>query len=203
MRFGYVAGETCLDFVNTVGWRRSPTRWAERLGSYADLLDWAEGAGLLSSDRRRRLERLAEAEAEAATTVLVEARGLREAVARAAEAAAAGRLPAVADLEVINQVLRRGQAHLLLATTGAEVVWSWRPATPSLDEPLWPVARSAAELLTSDRRRRIGVCEDDECGWLYLDASRNRRRRWCSMDGCGSRNKARRYDRRRRGAGGA
>ncbi|HZU17081.1 MAG TPA: CGNR zinc finger domain-containing protein [Candidatus Dormibacteraeota bacterium] len=157
---------------------------------------------MLSSDRRRRLERLAEIEAAAATTVLVEARGLREAVARAAEAAAAGRLPAVADLEIINRVLRRGQTHLLLTTTDAEV-WSWRPATPSLDEPLWPVAPSAAELLTSDRRGRIGVGEDDECGWLYLDASRNRRRRWCSMDGCGSRNKARRYDRRRRGAGGA
>jgi len=56
------------------------------------------------------------------------------------------------------------------------------------------VARSAAELLTSDNVDRVRECEDDRgCGYLFIDQSKNRSRRWCSMESCGNRAKARRY----------
>ena len=65
---------------------------------------------------------------------------------------------------------------------------------------LWPIVESAAELLTSERRSRIGQCADDRgCGWLFLDATKNRSRRWCAMGDCGNRAKARRHYLRTRG----
>jgi predicted RNA-binding Zn ribbon-like protein len=67
---------------------------------------------------------------------------------------------------------------------------------------LWPVARSAADLLTSaEELARVGQCADDRgCGWLFFDTSRNHSRRWCAMKDCGNRAKARRHYRRQRKA---
>ena len=63
----------------------------------------------------------------------------------------------------------------------------------ALERPLWPVLWAAAELLTSADRDRVRACASDPCRWLFLDLSRNRSRRWCSMEDCGNRAKARRH----------
>jgi predicted RNA-binding Zn ribbon-like protein len=67
-----------------------------------------------------------------------------------------------------------------------------------MDQMLWPVARSAAELLTSERAGRVRECASETCSWLFLDGSRNGRRKWCDMASCGNRAKARRYYARHR-----
>jgi predicted RNA-binding Zn ribbon-like protein len=62
-----------------------------------------------------------------------------------------------------------------------------------------PIALSAAELLISEERERIGQCADDrDCGWLFLDNSKNRSRRWCYINDCGNRAKQRRHYERTR-----
>jgi predicted RNA-binding Zn ribbon-like protein len=63
---------------------------------------------------------------------------------------------------------------------------------------LWPVARSAAELLTSGDLARVGQCPGEECGWLFLDTSRAGRRQWCDMADCGNLAKVRRFRDQRR-----
>jgi predicted RNA-binding Zn ribbon-like protein len=74
-----------------------------------------------------------------------------------------------------------------------------RGAAKALDRPLWPVLWSAADLLTSARLAQVRVCADPRCGWMFLDVSKNRGRRWCAMENCGNRAKVRRhYERRRR-----
>jgi predicted RNA-binding Zn ribbon-like protein len=60
------------------------------------------------------------------------------------------------------------------------------------------VADNAALILTSPERERLSQCRDAECGWFFLDTSKNRSRRWCTMEGCGNRNKARTFYRRAR-----
>ena len=82
------------------------------------------------------------------------------------------------------------------------VAWSWEVDKDALDWPLYPIARSAATLLTSPERARVGECADDRgCGYLFLDTSRNRSRRWCSMEDCGNRAKAiLHYERKRQEA---
>jgi predicted RNA-binding Zn ribbon-like protein len=58
---------------------------------------------------------------------------------------------------------------------------------------LWPIAQSAADLMTSDKRNSVRQCGADDCAWLFLDESRNHSRRWCDMKTCGNRQKARRH----------
>ena len=58
---------------------------------------------------------------------------------------------------------------------------------------LWPVARSAADLLTSDDLGRVRECAGERCNWLFIDRSKNHSRRWCDMQDCGNVAKVRRY----------
>ncbi len=55
------------------------------------------------------------------------------------------------------------------------------------------IVRSTVELLTSDDLGRLRLCAADDCDWVFLDHSRNASRRWCDMNVCGNRAKARRY----------
>jgi predicted RNA-binding Zn ribbon-like protein len=80
-----------------------------------------------------------------------------------------------------------------LVGDGLRFSWSFRGAD-DLRLPLWLVSASAVELLTEGDLARVKQCPGaDDCGWLFYDTSRNGKRRWCSMEGCGSRVKMRRY----------
>ena len=57
----------------------------------------------------------------------------------------------------------------------------------------WLVWSMARELGAGHRAALIGACADDTCGWLFLDTTRNRTRRWCVMKECGNRSKVRRF----------
>ena len=81
-----------------------------------------------------------------------------------------------------------------MAPAGGGYDWSWAGRPDDLARPLWPVARSAVELLTLGDLARVRECPGaGDCGWLFYDTSRNGSRRWCSMEGCGSRVKMRRH----------
>jgi predicted RNA-binding Zn ribbon-like protein len=85
------------------------------------------------------------------------------------------------------------QSHSKLEQLDTGIALGWEESD-ALDVMLWPITRSAVELLTSDELDRVKQC--GRCDWLFLDKSRNRSRRWCSMDACGNRIKmARRYKR--------
>ena len=71
--------------------------------------------------------------------------------------------------------------------------WSWDQGGAELDRVLWPVVLAAAELLTSGEPARLKLCGGHDCSWLFLDQSKNRSRRWCSMQDCGNRVKAKRH----------
>jgi predicted RNA-binding Zn ribbon-like protein len=89
-------------------------------------------------------------------------------------------------------------AKIAILLTPKGFTWSWQTEKSALDRMLWSIARSSAELLTSEDINRVGRCEDDRgCGYLFYDTSRNKNRRWCSMESCGNRAKAKRYYQRR------
>ena len=100
---------------------------------------------------------------------------------------------AAADLDALNATLARALPHLRIVPEADAYAWNWAGEEDALDSMLWPVARSAGDLLTSDELKRVGECQGDGCGWLFLDMSRNRSRRWCDMGDCGNRAKARRH----------
>ena len=93
---------------------------------------------------------------------------------------------------VVNDQVAATFRHAALAPSGGRFVLDTRNDAilgPVLD----PVVRSATDLLTSDAVTRIGCCADETCGWLFLDTTRSRTRRWCDMKQCGNRNKVRRF----------
>ncbi len=68
--------------------------------------------------------------------------------------------------------------------------WTWRD-DHTLARPLRPVVHAAVQLLTTGALDRIKGCGG--CRFLFTDESKNRSRRWCSMDDCGTAEKIRRY----------
>jgi predicted RNA-binding Zn ribbon-like protein len=202
-------GALCLDFVNTVDYRPTSER-KELLGTYSDLVAWARQAGALSTTQAAELRRGAERRPRDAETVLQRARAVREELFGVfATAAAGGRLHEEA-LDPLTQALAAalGRLRLVPAPRGG-AAWDWEPDAAALDRMLWPVLRSAGELLTSAELARVRECAAARCAWLFLDHSRNRSRRWCDMTVCGNRDKVRRHrqrsrrrpGRRRRGPG--
>ena len=206
-----VGGSLSLDFVNTVGGRRGaligvrrqPPDWGvieERLADYGDLLSWAEASGALPPEAVGRLRSAAAREPARAARVVARAVALREALFRIFAAVARRRSPARDDLHSLNRELRIARTNEQLAAQARAVTWVWAPRPLALDRPLWVVARAASDLLTSDARDRVRQCAGDDCGWVFLDATRNHRRRWCDMRDCGNLAKVRRFRQRARRA---
>lgn len=189
------AGRLCLDFANTLSNRigDDPHEW---LASYADLTEWGQLTGILSDEAADDLRREAAGRPEQASKVLGEAIVLREAIYRIFHAVAAGTTADSSDVEHLNTALSEAMPHLRVANEAGSFDWEWTATDKALDQVIWPVTRSAAELLTSKELGRVGECKGDDCGWLFMDMSRNHSRRWCDMGDCGNRAKARRFYRR-------
>jgi predicted RNA-binding Zn ribbon-like protein len=191
----FIGGALCLDFVNTVDPRHADER-DDLLRSYVDLVRWSERAEAVSSTETRELVRLSKANAKAAAAVLRRAVDLREALYRLFASSPGEVHTRHEDLARLNDEFHRAVAMADLAPGNGGWQWQWRPE-PELDRVLWPISRSASELLSSDQTGRIRECEGSNgCGWLFLDTSKNGRRRWCDMQVCGNRAKAQRHRQR-------
>jgi predicted RNA-binding Zn ribbon-like protein len=191
----YIAGDPALDLVNTVDWTsRGPE--AERLHTYEQLTRWAEGAGVLAPAAGRWLRRVAGERPRAAAAAVEYAHRARAALHDLFGAIALGESPG-ATLPRFNQLLAEAAERLELAPgTGSRGAagydWRWRGQDSDPRAPVWPVIWSAASLLRSDELGNVRVCGGDDCGWMYVDRSRNGFRRWCQMRTCGTREKTRR-----------
>ncbi|MFC7533153.1 CGNR zinc finger domain-containing protein [Actinoplanes sp. GCM10030250] len=210
-------GLTCLDFANTVEARELAHR-EEHLFGYPDLVRWAAYADVLDRAGTRHLVTLAKARPQAAEASFTAAMRLRGAIYRVC----AGDVPpAAADLAFIQ----RGYAGAMAAATlapgkpglapggyglspGRSALapgasgHSWALATDHLDRAWWPAATSAIALLTGGPLDRVKRCAARErCTGLFLDTSKNRSRRWCSMDTCGTDAKVTRQTARRHSRG--
>ncbi|MDX1436769.1 MAG: ABATE domain-containing protein [Anaerolineales bacterium] len=188
----------CLEFTNTVDWHGSQHP-EERLITYRDLIAWATEHGLVEKDESNQLLIAAGTRQDEAATALARARELREAIYLIFLAGIEGQPPDPSDLETLNTALARAVQGSRLIASESGYTWGWADPTASLDGLLSPIARSAGALLTSEKRERVGQCEDDRgCGYLFLDTSKNRSRRWCKMGDCGNRAKQKRYQKRSR-----
>jgi predicted RNA-binding Zn ribbon-like protein len=201
--FQFIAGVLCLDFTNTVGGTRGPAA-RERLKSYPDLIAWCRQAGLVPDSKADALLRAAVRRPAESAAALQRAIALRETIYRIFEALAGGKSPPSSDVTELNAALAGSLGRLRLVSSKQGFTWTWADSANAFDEPLGPVARSAAELLTSPHLlERLHQCEGDTCGWLFIDSTRNHSRRWCVMSDCGNVAKVRRFRlRKRRGRAG-
>jgi predicted RNA-binding Zn ribbon-like protein len=191
--FDLDSGALGLDFANTVEWHASDHP-QDKLHDYAGLLAWAEAAKSVSADQARRLRELAAQQPQKAQAAFERAITLRETIYRLFAAYAGQGAVNAQDMAAFNQVLGAAMSRSQVAPGADGFEWGWPEEEPDLDELIWPVVRSAANLLTADTLDRVRQCADDRgCGYLFVDTSRNRSRRWCSMESCGNRAKAQRH----------
>lgn len=173
-----VGNALCLDFANTVNAR--PVARRDWLATPESAATWAAAAGHPLNGIAQEL-----------TAVLPRARALREVVFGVFQPIAHGKHPGQDDLAAL---LAQYAAAVRLARLEVDDDGLYRLTWPGARVPsalMWAVAASAVELLNRGPLDRVGECPS--CHWLFLDTSKNRGRRWCSMATCGSRDKARRY----------
>ena len=206
--YDFSGGWLCLDFNNTLDQDKDGSD-SEHLNTYADLVDWAAQSGLISSVKARMLAREAETHPSQAATTLADAIALRRLIYRIFSALAAGHEPETADSSALNAALGASVVWLrIVRAPSAEVdaddnpayEWGWADGSTRLDQILWPIVWSAAQLLVSERLHQVRECGSDTCRWIFMDTSRNHSRRWCSMESCGNRAKQRRHYHRSKSA---
>lgn len=194
---GLHGGHPALDFVNTLDWRDRPVAEGgpeDMLVSYAALLACWRRLEIIGASTETELGRQAAAKAAETAAVLAEALELREALYRIAQSVRQGKAARPADLEVLNRcLLRYPEGRVIAAVNGGRLQWKSHGDGLELGSPLGAMARLGAELLVSAEPASIRCCAGPGCGWLFHDTSPNKRRRWCSMESCGNRAKARRH----------
>jgi predicted RNA-binding Zn ribbon-like protein len=191
--YKFVGGRPSLDLVNTVSWPDEPRRhdWLDRP---ANLVAWCRLAGIVDEGTDP-----AAVEAAADLAVAHEQRAVLRDVLKPVVHGEAPEATALARFDALlaDAAPRRLVRPATPPATG--FAWAWAPIAAPADL-LAPVVVDAADLLVEADLGRLGACP--ACGWLYLDTTRNRGRRWCDMADCGSRAKSRDHYHRRRARGG-
>ena len=182
----WLGGRPAMDFVNTrrERWRRD----VECLLSVEEVVVWLVRARLLPQPMR------------APASVLGEARELREAIDAGVRAAVERAEPDPAAVALIDDWLAlAGSRPALLTDQTGRPALSERPRAQSPRRALGMVAYDAARMLGIETERaRVRICGSDSCSARFYDRSPAARRRWCSMELCGNRAKARRFRERAR-----
>jgi predicted RNA-binding Zn ribbon-like protein len=189
-QFELIGERLCLDFCNTRSNRQTPPE-IEHLPDYGELLRWAEAARIVTPNELIHLRAAAASHPREAKKVMERAWKLRESFFEL--------LGGGGNLDLINREISEAMAHTRLVREGARFIIDFE--CDDLAAPLYFVARSMMELLTSSDLERVRMCEmseSNECAWLFLDPTKNHTRRWCSMASCGNRAKARRHYRRKK-----
>jgi predicted RNA-binding Zn ribbon-like protein len=189
-----VGGNLALDFANTAEGTPEGEIEREHLLSYADLVFWGCHVGILSGEDVERLLRKGHERSTEADTVYALSLGFRGHLYGLFRAVAEGEHPPAESVEALHRNECEALSRAGLAPSGGRFAWEWAVGD-GLAGVLWPVAHSATVLLTSGPLERIKGCAG--CNWLFVDDTKNRSRRWCSMEDCGTHAKMRRYVARR------
>lgn len=195
-QFDLTGGHLALDFVNTKS-DRLQEHPKEGLKSYDDLLNWGYQGQAVGPNDTARLRKAGGQHSQEAAKVLQRAIMLREALFRIYEKVAILEEMSQDDIDILNAEVGRAMSRMRLVVRSEGCIESWDIRDQDLDAVLWPVVKSAVELIASDDRRNVRICEADDCAWLFLDTSKNHSRRWCSMATCGNRAKARRHSQKK------
>ncbi len=189
---GY-GGRLCLAVANSIWWRRGPAP-EDHMRSYPELVELAQRSGWLP-DPARLLRNAARRRADA-EQVLAAAEQLREALFQVFSVVAAGGSAPASALATVELRGTAGLSALRLDQAGTAYRLGWSGA--DLEQPLHLIGVSAVLLLTGPELDRVKQCPGPTCGWLFLDTTRNRSRRWCEASECGNRNRVQEHYRRSR-----
>ncbi len=190
--------EDTFDFLNTVDTENGFP--VERLSTLDDALTWFVDRGVIHLEGANRVRAQAAAEAPRAVHDHAHVLAVRSALREVAHAISAHRAPRSDALDTINRALHARQViELVPAPDGVSV--DHRHVGDPIDDALARLADPLVTELTDGHPERIKTCASDTCDWIFYDASRTSRRRWCDMATCGNRAKAARHRARERATG--
>jgi predicted RNA-binding Zn ribbon-like protein len=184
MEFGaifFCGGLRCIDFCNTFDHLHTPPQY-DRFPDRATILQWGQAAGILPSDFQDTSTTDGRFYAEALET--------RSLVFRLLLPFTQFNTPAESDLAAFNTRLQEVSRKMQIVSTAKGYALVYH-TDDLLEQVTCEAVRSVADLLLTNRLERVRQC--GECGWLFYDSSRNQSRRWCEMNSCGNRAKARRH----------
>jgi predicted RNA-binding Zn ribbon-like protein len=188
--FDWNGGHPALDLVNTLDERPSDGP-VEKLATYRNLLGFTELAGLVEP---RTAAALLRAAGRSGSRIVKQARRLREHLHDVLAAADSGRPARQLDLDAISAAIQAAHAarRLVASPSPGHALHRWFPAAAP-EIPLHACSLAIEALLVDVARKRIRKCEASDCDAYYIDTSKGQRRHWCSMTGCGNREKQRRW----------
>jgi len=198
-KWKFIGGRLCLDFVNTVGGRKKHEEKPfpenivinDKLQNFNDLVAWGKDSGIFTeAEEKYFLNMYEKNEQEKFFKKAIE---LRESLFKIIYNLINKKEPEESAIQILNREYSAANANkkLVYAENKIERRFSKDPLNP--DYLVWLIAESAVKLLSSDLLSRVKICSGDDCGWLFLDTSKNKSRQWCDMRDCGNLAKVRRF----------
>ena len=181
---------TTFDFLNTL--ETEDGFPVERLSSLDSALSWFSDRGLIHVEGADRARREAALRPESADGDIERVRAVRGALREVADAVVEHRVPRDGALDEVNRALHARQVIELVAAPDGVHVDHQHIGDP-VDDALARLSDALVRELTSGQPERIRICASDTCRWVFYDASRTGRRRWCDMATCGNRAKQARH----------
>jgi predicted RNA-binding Zn ribbon-like protein len=194
-RMRLVGGSVALDFVNSRSGPPGGPPDDDALCAYPDVVAWSRYVDLVTEGEAATLRRIARDDPAAAEHAFADALRIRNDLDEIFRAIATGSSPGRRALASVRDAEVEALSNAQLEGDGS-YGWSWR-RDRSLAKPVRLVVHAAVDLLTAGPLNRLKQCGG--CRFLYVDESKNRSRRWCCMEDCGTNEKIRRYVARRAG----
>jgi predicted RNA-binding Zn ribbon-like protein len=194
-KFSLIANNLFLDFVNTQKMRDGEL--FETLQTFADFAAWTVAVNLLELNEARVLfEKWRDNVSTAA--FLSETVKFRNMLRQTAEKIAAGREISPAAVAAINARLKKPSGFTEIAKGEDGFEKRFRLDLSEPDKLLRPIAEAAADFLCYANFDLLRKCESAACVLYFYDTTKNHRRRWCSMSGCGNKAKAAAFYKRKK-----
>jgi len=179
-----IGEEVSFDFVSTISWPE--TEWAHDWLHNADnFINWSVAAGLIDKKQAKKLGSQSNAELN---RQMKEVYSIRKELYQVLTAFAFEEKPATIIVKKADTLFHKVTKYRHIDARTYKWIW---------DEPLilsavlYPVIWNAVSIITDLDHSRVKHC--GACNWLFYDKTKNKSRRWCDMEDCGSRDKALRY----------
>ena len=189
-KYAFIGNNLSLDFVNTVGYISSENP-IENLNSFSDLIEWSKQGKLISDDEAIVIFTKAKENILESERVFRRVLRLRKSVYDIFRSVISGEEISDEDLTILNRELSLAMSKAEIFSREGELIWDWK--NDGIERILFLITRVAAQLLTSSDLEKLKCCSGENCGWLFYDTSKNKRRQWCDMRDCGNLAKARRF----------
>lgn len=196
-----VGGNLCIDFINSVGGRMTPNEekpdeyeiLKDKFENYGDLVEWAKAAGVINKFLANNLKIFFSQNQKEGDKIFERAIRARESYYRIFKSLIYGFAPRREDIDLLNSECAQAREEQKLFFQEEKFSWNFEPKVLHPESIIWHVSLAAAKLLTSNQLDRVKECPGENCGWLFLDTSRNGSRQWCDMKDCGNLAKVRRF----------